>query len=337
MKRSENTLTYLFVIVLTLMVWLWAAAKTQIDTVLIVPLHFSPPEGSNSIIFPAEIDAKITFNGSKSSLKSAREACNGGLTLTVPTTSGTTKIDLATRISELDAIRFTGAEISSIEPKTIDLKVKTMVSVIASVVPVLNGVQITGDITVDPATVTLLIPSSIRDTLPEVIKVLATLAPSEMALLQHGVVQTKNAGVQLPVPLDLPDVIVDPSTVSISFTIQSNTAKTDVAQVRVLLAGPAEDYSGYSIELPRKFISNVTIEADAELIEQIINEKATIFAFVRLSSRDMELGIDKKKVTVFLAVTEDGIGHEIQATVKDQSLLHVDLVIKPVASTEIVE
>ena len=105
----------------------------------------------------------------------------------------------------------------------------------------------------------------------------------------------------------------------------------------MLLAGPAEDYSGYSIELPRKFISNVTIEADAELIEQIINEKATIFAFVRLSSRDMELGIDKKKVTVFLAVTEDGIGHEIQATVKDQSLLHVDLVIKPVASTEIVE
>ncbi len=337
MKRSENTLTYLFVIVLTLMVWLWAAAKTQIDTVLIVPLHFSPPEGSNSIIFPAEIDAKITFNGSKSSLKSAREACNAGLTLTVPTTSGTTKIDLATRISELDTIRFTGAEISSIDPKTIDLKVKTMVSVIASVVPVLNGVQITGDITVDPATVTLLIPSSIRDTLPEVIKVLATIAPSEMALLQHGVVQTKNAGVQLPVPLDLPDVIVDPSTVSISFTIQSNTAKTDVAQVRVLLAGAAEDYSGYSIELPRKFISNVTIEADAELIEQIINEKATIFAFVRLSSRDMELGIDKKKVTVFLAVTEDGIGHKIHATVTDQSLLHVDLVIKPVASTEIVE
>jgi hypothetical protein len=51
----------------------------------------------------------------------------------------------------------------------------------------------------------------------------------------------------------------------------------------------------------------------------------------------MELGIDKKKVTVFLAVTEDGIGHKIQATVTDQSLLHVDLVIKPVASTEIVE
>jgi hypothetical protein len=314
------------------MVWLWAAGNTKTDTVLIVPLHFSPPEGSSSIIFPASATATITFYGPKSSLKSAKEACTGGLTLTVPTTSGTAEINLATRISELDAIRFTGVEISSIDPKTIDLQVKTMVSVVASVVPVLNGVQISGDITVDPATVTLLIPSSIRDTLPEVITVSAILAPSEIALLQHGVVQTKNAGVQLPVPLDLPDVIVDPSTVSISFKIQSNTAKTEVAQVRVLLAGPAEDYSGYSIELPRKFISNVTIEADAELIEQIINEKATIFAFVRLSSRDMELGIDKKKVTVFLAITEDGIGHEVQAMVEDPSLLLVDLEIQPFAS-----
>ena len=337
MKRSENTLTYVFVIVLTFMIWFWAAGNTKTDTVLDVVINFSPPEGSSSIISPPWKTVTITFHGPQSGLKSVKEACNGGLTLTVPTTSGTSVIDLATRIAELDAIRSTGVDISDIDPKTIDLQVKTMVSVVASVVPVLNGVQIRGDITVNPATVTLLIPSSIRDTLPEVIKVMATITPSEMAILPHGVVQKRSAGVQLPVPLNLPDVIVDPSAVLLSFTIESNTAKTDIAQVRVLLAGPAEDYSGYSIELPRKFISNVTIEADAELIEQIESGKATVFAIVRLASRDMELGIDQKTVTSFLAITEDGIGHEVKATVEDPSLFDIELEIKPVDAKEVIE
>ena len=337
MKRNDNTLTYLFVIVLTLMVWLWAAGNTKTDTILNVEIYFSPPEGSNSIISPASTTVTVTFHGPNSSLKSAKEACADGLTLTVPTTSGTTEISLAARIAELDTIRSTGVEISDIDPKTVDLRVNTMVTVEASVVPVLNGVQISGDITVDPATVTLLIPSSIRDTLPEAIKVEATLPPSELALLQHGVIQTKVAGVRLPVPLNLPGVVVEPSTVSISFRIQSNTAKTDVAQVRVLLAGPAEDYSGYSIELPRKFISNVTIEADAELIERIESGKTTVFAIVRLASRDMELGIEQKTVTSFLAITEDGSGHEVKATLEDPTLFNIELEIKPVDPKEVIE
>ncbi len=338
MKRSENTLTYVFVIVLTFMIWFWAAGNTiKTYTIHDVKINFSPPEGSSSIVSPTLTEVVVTFRGTQSGIRSVKEACNGGLTLTVPTTSGTPVINLATRIAELDAIRSTGVDISDIDPKTITLQVKTMVSVEASVVPVLDGVQFSGDITVNPATVTLLIPSSIRDTLPEAIKVLATLAPSELALLQHGVVQTKVAGVQLPVPLNLPDVIVEPNTVSISFKIQSNTANTEIPQVRILLAGPAEDYSGYLISLPRKIISNVTVETNAELIKKIKNGNATVFAIIRLASREMELGIDKKMVTVFLAVTKDGVGHEIHATVEDPTLLDIDLVIEPVALTETAE
>ena len=225
MKRSDNTLTYLFVIVLTMMVWFWAAGNTKEFTVLNIKLNFTPPEGSSSIISPDTITATVTFRGPQSVLKAARDACSMGLTITVPTTSGTPKINLVSRIAQLDAIQQTGVEITDVEPKSISLSVKTMVSVEAVVVPVLNDVQISGDVTVDPATVTLLIPSSVRDTLPESIKVTASLSPNELALLQHGVVHTKNAGVRLPSPLDLPDVKVEPSTVSISFKIQSNTAK----------------------------------------------------------------------------------------------------------------
>ena len=311
------------------MIWFWAAANTKTHTDVDIILRFSPPGGSSSTVTPSETTVAVTFHGPEAGLKAVRLACSKGLTLTVPTTSGTPEIDLSSRIAQLDSIRKTGVEITEIEPKTISLHVKTMVSVEAVVVPILNNVQISGDVTVDPATVTLLIPSSVRDTLPEAIEVTVTLSPNELSLLQHGVVHTKNTGVRLPSPLDLSDVTVEPKTVSISFKIQSNTAKTMVTQVNVLLAGRAEDFNNYSIELPRKIISNVTVEADAELIALIENGNATVFAIVRLASREFELGIKQKNVSTFLAIEEDGTGHEILATVEDQSLLSVELVIKP--------
>jgi len=307
-KRSDNTLTYLFVIVLTMMVWLWADGNTKTFTEQEIKINFSPPAGSSSIISPFTTTATVTFHGQKSRLKAARVACSNGLTITVPTTNGTPNIDLASRIAQLDTIRQTGVEITDVDPKSISLIVKTMVSVEAVVVPVLNDVQISGDVTVDPATVTLLIPSSVRDTLPEAIQVTVSLSPNELALLQHGVVHTENVGVRLPALLDLPDIKIEPSTVSISFTIKSNTAKTLISQVRILLAGPAEDYSYYVIELPRKIISNV----------------------VRLASRDMEMSIDTKKITSFLAISENGNGREVVASIDDQSLLNIKLDIKPV-------
>ena len=313
-----------------MMVWFWAEANTKNSTVVEIKINFSPPAGSNSIISPFEKGAKITFQGTRSELEAAKVACSDGLTITVPTTDGTPNIDLVSRIAQLDAIRQTGVEVSDVDPDSISLSVKTMVSVEAVVVPVLDDVQISGDVTVDPATVTLLIPSSVRDTLPESIQVTVSLSPNELALLQHGVVHTENVGVRLPAPLDLPDIKIEPSTVSISFKIQSNTAKTLISQVRILLAGPAEDYSNYVIELPRKIISNVTVEADAELIDQIESGEATVFAIVRLASRDMEMSIGTKKITSFLAISENGNGREVVASIEDQSLLNIKLDIKPV-------
>jgi len=166
--------------------------------------------------------------------------------------------------------------------------------------------------------------------LPEAIQVTVSLPPNELALLQHGYRYTKDAGVRLPASLDLSDIKIEPSTVSISFKIQSNTAKTVISQVRILLAGPAEDYSNYVIELPRKIIPNVTVEADAELIDQIESGEVTVFAIVRVASRDLEMSIDTKKITSFLAISENGNGREVIASIEDQSLLNIKLDIKPV-------
>ena len=66
MKSKDNTLTYLFVTVLTVMIWLWAAANTIGDTVVSVELNFSPPEGSSSTISPSTTTVRVTFRGGRS-------------------------------------------------------------------------------------------------------------------------------------------------------------------------------------------------------------------------------------------------------------------------------
>jgi len=237
---------------------------------------------------------------------------------------------LPAKISALNVIRNTGAEVASATPASFSLDVQTMDLVEATIDVDLPGVTISGDVIFDPATVTLRIPRAIRDELPEAITVTAVISDDAVKQLQPGVVHTRDASIRLPPPLDTSDVTIEPSRVSVTFKIQSKTQKTVLPQVRVLIAGPAEDYAAYSITLPRTIVPNVTIEADTDLISGIESGDVTVYAIVRLASRDVEQGLTAKQVTAFLAITEDGVGHVLEATVEDPALLEIELVIEPV-------
>ena len=78
-------------------------------------------------------------------------------------------------------------------------------------------------------------------------------------------------------------------------------------------------------------IQNVTIEADAEVIEGIESGDVKVFAVLRLASSDMEQQITAKPVTTFLAIMEDGTGSQVVASVEDPSTLNIELAIKSVA------
>jgi hypothetical protein len=208
--------------------------------------------------------------------------------------------------------------------------VQTIDLVEASVDPIIPNVTVSGDVTVDPATVTLRIPKELRKNLPDAITVTAMVSDTAVELLQPGIVHTRSAIIQLPEQLDSENILVEPSRVSVTFKIQSKTEKADLQQVRILLAGPPEDYSEYSVVLPRKVITGVSVEADADIIDGIKSGNVKVFAILRLASSDMEQKITSKTITTFLAITEDGLGHELTTTVEDPSSLNVELTIEPI-------
>lgn len=331
MKRNDDTVAILFVTVLAVLIWIWAATQTEDERNISTTLHFKAPEGSTSTITPDSKPVRLTFKGPRASLNTVEEICAQGIVIAVAADDGDITIDVNSRMNANDGIRVSGAEVISSDPSSLTVNIQTLVSVNAAVEPVLPSVTVSGDVTVDPSTVTLQIPKSVRNELPEVISVSAVLSEQVLEQLQPGVVHTRSASIRLPESLEGKGVIVEPNRVSLSFKIQSKTDKTVLPQVRVLIAGPAEDYAAFKVSLPVKIIPNVTIEADKAIISSIVSGDITVFAIVRLASRDMEQRIESKHVTTFLAMLGDGTGQQVIATVEDPAVLDVALNIEPVA------
>mgnify|MGYP001418424904 CR=1 FL=1 len=332
MNRKNDVLAFLFVTIIAIFIWVWAATRTESDRNISTTLHFKAPEGSTATISPISKPVRLTFKGPRASLDAVEDLCVQGINVALATEDGDVTIDTTSRLNSIDVVRYTGAQVVSSDPSAVTLNIQTLTSVEAAVEPVIPNVTVSGDVTVDPATVKLQIPKALREDLPEVIAVSAVLSERVLEQLQPGVVHTRSASIQLPPSLEDKGVIVDPNRVALSFKIQSKTDKTTLPQVRVLIAAPAEDYSAFSVTLPIKIIPNVTIEADKELIAKISSGKCTVFAVVRLASRDMEQRVSSKTVTSFLAILQDGTGMQVTAVVEEASDLQVKLEIEPIGS-----
>ncbi len=334
MKRKDDTIAILFVTVLTIIIWIWAAGKTKYTSEESVTLYLSPPAGSTSTISPESTSVKLFLSGSRSAVDAAKSACKNGLHLTLNEQDEILTLpDVSSRISALDTFKDTGATIDEAEADTFPLAIHTVVLVEASVEVDLPNFTISGDITLDPATVMLHIPIELRKTLPEAMIVSATVSETVLQQLQPGIDYERVGVIQLPEELESKGVTATPSRIEVGFKIRSSTKTKELDQVRVLIAGPAEDYAAYSVTLPRKVITNVTIEADAEIIDGIDAGDVKVFAILRLASSDMEQRIPTKRITTFLAITDDGTGYELAASVEDHALLDIELVIKPTEET----
>lgn len=331
MKRKDDTVAIVFVTLLAVIIWVWSATRTENIRNISTTLHFKAPEGSSATITPESKPVRLTFRGPRASIDVVEELCAHGLQIPISLEDGDATINATTTVNALDAFRISGAVVTAADPNSFTINVQSLVTVEASVQFSLPSVQVSGDVTVDPSTVMLQIPRGIRNSMPEAITVTAVVDDAVLAKLEPGIVHTESATIALPDFLEGKGILVEPNRVSLSFKIQSKTDKTTLPQVRVLIAAPAEDFSEYSVSLPIKIIPNVSIEADKELIASIASGDVTVYAFVRLASRDMEQQITSKHVTSFIAMLEDGTGVQVQATVDDASVLEIELTITPVA------
>ena len=320
MHFRDRVWTFALVTVVAVLIWVWAAMETRDQDFASFRIELVPAAGQ--VITPHEVIARVQMEGSKLALERALQlAARTQVKLTagkeLPSQPGVHLMSLLEALEQNAAIIDTGVRIVSVDPIDKEIEIDNLVDVTLPVKPVLPGVELEGDVEVEPSQVVVTLPSRLQDRAGDTLQVEARVLQQRLDRLNPGVVSSVTVKLTLPAPLaGEQSVTIEPSNATITFTVKSRIKETTLPTVRIQIAGPPEDHDEYRIEIENPTIADVTIKADAELIGQIERNQAVVVAMVHLSQREKERGIDSKAVTCFMALPL-GENSPVQARIVD--------------------
>ena len=297
--------TLLIVTVVAVLIWLWAAGETRETDERTFRVQFTTLMPTEHLVQPDEMTLAVEIEGSRSALRSA-QAMGSPIVLTLDAGLGDHGVDLARLLNDHPGLRDARISVISTDPPTQELTIYELASATARVEePDLGRLQIEGAAVIEPPQVTVQLPLRLKRRLGPDITVRALLDPTQLAQLTPGEPARLTARLQLPESLaSQTSVSLTPTTVTVSFTVRSNIKETTLPTVPVHISGPWKDHDEYVVEVTEadRFLENVTVTADAALIDRIEAGDVKVFAFVHISSTEKEQGIDAKPVTYFLAL-----------------------------------
>ncbi len=297
--------TLLIVTVVAVLIWLWAAGETQETDERTFRVQFTTQMPTEHIVEPNELTLAVEIEGSRSALRSA-QAMGSPIVLTLDAGLGDHGVDLARLLNDHSGLRDARVSVISTDPPTQELTIYKLISSTTRVQePDLGRLEIDGAVVIDPPLVTVHLPQRLERRLGPDITVKAVLDPTQLEQLNPGEPARLTARLQLPETLaSQGSVSMTPTAVTVSFTVRSNIKETTLPTVPVHISGPWKDHDEYVVEVTEadRFLENVTVTADAALIERIEAGEVKVFALLHISSTEKEQGIEAKPVTCFLAL-----------------------------------
>jgi len=336
MSLPRKSGTYLIVTIVTLLIWMLAAAKTrQVDTVA-GRLDFtvaSDSSGDRFQVSPGQIPITITLEGPALAVRDARGLLTTSpLRVPLPAEHGRQEIDdLAGRIQGLDVMRDTGVSVLSIDPSRFSVDVTEFVTRTAVTRADIQTTSTVQDVSIAPTEVSVTVPRSVVHELPDRLVVDAIVDPRDILRLEPGVLHTVDGTLQLPDSVRVSgSATIDPPTARVSFQLVARQRRATVPKVRVQIVSSPEDFGLYHVELANPLLADVSIEASPDAIADVQAGKAQVIAVVHLSTNDKERQLDRKAVSFFAIVRKDGEAIPIAGSLKDDPHPTVELVISRV-------
>lgn len=326
MIRKSDLPLYLIVTVVALLIWFWAVLATRDSKSIMLQVHVESPSGTNLMLSPGEFVVRANIEGPKFALQAASR---GGIKTPIILTLGAELpsefaepglhiIDLASALNEHPDLHEARVAVVLTEPTTKEITVDKLIALTATVIePDLGGLQPEGAIIIDPPQIDILIPLHFERRFAAEGNVRAVINTAQLKLLSPG------EPAQLTATLLLPDwlssqksVIVKPNTVAVSFSVRSNVKEIILTTVPVQISGPFKDHDEYIVQIIEadRFLTNVTVIADAALIDRVISGEVKVLAFVHITSIDKEQGIEAKPA-YFLAMLPEGDVNEVKITI----------------------
>lgn len=320
--------TILMVTTVTVLIWSWAASETRAGADVFVTLNFRPPVTGGYVVEPSTARVTIKIEGSRLALQNAQALQEETLDFPlgvagVPGEPGTHTIDLASILNLDSRLNETGVTILGTVPAAIQLNIDEIVEAKASVRLTLPDMQLDGDPTVEPDTVTVRMPRRLRDLRSGSLVVDAVGNKQRLQQLEPG--RQHEIEIQLRPPDGLDpardNVEIVPGKVTARFAIRSQMSETVIDTVRMQVSCPHEVLREFDVDLEPTTLRNVTVRASRDIISKIESGETVVLGFVHLSSLDCESGVESKPVTYFMALDREqrglSAGRTIEATIGD--------------------
>ncbi|MCH2140765.1 MAG: hypothetical protein MK100_06985, partial [Phycisphaerales bacterium] len=198
MTFPKETATLLIVTIVTVLVWLLAAAKTrELDTIAgrLDLSVASDSAGDRFQVSPDRIPISVTLEGPAIAVREARQLLTSSpLPISLPAEHGRMDIEsLAEEVRAVERIRSSGVAVVAVEPPTLTVDVTEFVerkAVTRARFPEAASVQ---DISITPQEVAISIPMRQIHDMPETLTAEATVDQRDLMGLEPGVLHTLDA------------------------------------------------------------------------------------------------------------------------------------------------
>ncbi len=337
MNRRTDILSLVLVSIVALLIWLVAEDYTSEDTSIQTRLDFTPTNTRHYVVEPAYTEVTLQLGGPNRAITKMRALLqNESLAITSPAGNGPhTFEDLAAQIRALPGVRETGVSIDGVEPSSFKVDITELVTVDAVVRARMPEGTLVQDSVVSPEQATITLPKDEAAKLPENPILEAVVDADDIQRLEPGILHTVNGSLQLPEGDEtLSNVQIEPATARVSFRLVARNRSITLDKVYVQVLVNPEAMTSFKVTLPDSLLRSVQVEAGTELAQQLeAGDGTRVVAVVPLSSLELEQGIASKPVAYFLALSTDGTGEAVSASVDGNANPEIAIEISRIPTT----
>ena len=259
--------------VVALLVWAYANDRTRETATLAGTVRLAVADPRAQYVEPsAAITVSVELRGSRRSIERAERALRAGVALApgtdgLPGEPGTHEARLQGTLQLTAAIAETGAEVVRVRPETASYTVGTLVTEQVPVSPLLPSAAVQGEIAIDPAVVSVTLPSEARAAVGR----LAVDAIVETKNLEPGKTQQVDVDLRLPESLARWNELcrVVPPRAKVTFALLSTNAQYTIPSVPVRVSMSPATASAWDVVPVRAQVSGVVVTGPRAAIDAL--------------------------------------------------------------------
>lgn len=292
----ERIETFIFVSIITALVWLYAEGENVRSHDLDVAVKPVAVAADDLMIAPSTPHkVRLTVRASQSQLTRLKELTREPLELAVQADPDNVvqTFDLKQWLSSSPTLLDAGVNLIDAEPQKLSLQIEAMDTVEADVRVISPpGVQLAPGVTVEPAKVRVRLPRRFVTGLATQ-GIEARPESSDFEGLEENVAHTIEAPLSLPPSLAAVKATIDRPMARVTFTIRKATDSHVVSAVPIYVVISPILLQRFDVTVPTEqlFVRDVKLSGPSDVIRRIREGRTPITAELRLSADDLERGV----------------------------------------------